>query len=222
MATLSENITRAIQDLDSIRDAIINTGMPMPETENVDNYADWIAMMKPDFQLKVNMSGTEIPAEGGSVTITITSNTDWIIKYTGNDRFTFSAMEGRGDAVITVSAPVNYGEGTSILGTVSCPYDSSLTVLIGVSQDQLIETLSVNPTSITLRNMIGDSADVRVTSNTRWNAIVSGPFNIDRNNGTGNGTITISAAAGNDANGTLTITTQYQHAEATVTIIQRQ
>lgn len=76
-------------------------------------------------------------------------------------------MEGRGDAVITVSAPVNYGEGTSILGTVSCPYDSSLTVLIGVSQDQLIETLSVNPTSITLRNMIGDSADVRVTSNTR-------------------------------------------------------
>lgn len=40
MATLSENITRAIQDLDSIRDAIINTGMPMPETENVDNYAD--------------------------------------------------------------------------------------------------------------------------------------------------------------------------------------
>ena len=222
MATLSQNITRAIQDLNDIRDAIINTGMPMPETENVDNYADWIAMMKPDFQLKVNMSGTKIPPEGGSVTITITSNTDWIIKYTGSDRFTFSAMEGRGDAIVTVSAPVNYGNGTSILGTVSCPHDSSLTVLIGVSQDQLIETISVNPTSITLRNMIGDSKDVRVTSNTRWNAIVSGPFNIDRSNGTGNGTITISAAAGNDANGTLTITTQYQHVEATVSIIQRQ
>ena len=39
MATLSQNITRAIQDLNDIRDAIINTGIGMPENENVDNYA---------------------------------------------------------------------------------------------------------------------------------------------------------------------------------------
>lgn len=223
MATLSENITRAIQDLDSIRDAIINTGIPMPETENVDNYADWIAMMKPDFKLEINMSSTEIPPEGGSVTITITSNTDWVIQYAPTTtQFVFSATSGRGDAVVTVTALANHDKDIAIVGSVSCPHDGSLIKPIGIFQEKFIETLSVSPTSVTLRNMIGDSADVRVTSNTRWNAIVSGPFNIDKNNGTGNGYITISAAAGNDANGTLTITTQYQHVEATVSITQRQ
>lgn len=64
MSTLSENINRTIEDLNKIRDAIINTGVGMPENENVDNYASWIAMMKPDFKLEINMSSTEIPPEG--------------------------------------------------------------------------------------------------------------------------------------------------------------
>lgn len=38
MATLSENITNTITYLDEIRDAIIDTGLNMSQTEKVSNY----------------------------------------------------------------------------------------------------------------------------------------------------------------------------------------
>lgn len=223
MATLSENITRAIQDLNDIRDAIINTGIGMPENENVDNYAGWIAMMKPDLKLEINMSSTEIPPEGGSIRITITSNTDWVIQYAPTTtQFVFSATSGKGDAVVTVTALANHDKDIAIVGSVSCPHDSSLTKVIGITQDKFVETLSVSPTNIQFKNVVGTSATITVTSNTEWHAIVSGPFSISPTNGNGNGTIEVTTLGANDADGSVTITTQYDSLEQVVTITQRQ
>lgn len=222
MSTLSENINRTIEDLNKIRDAIINTGVGMPENENVDNYASWIAMMKPDFKLEINMSSTEIPPEGGSVTITITSNTDWVIQYAPTTtQFVFSATSGRGDAVVTVTALANHDKDIAIVGSVSCPHDSSLIKLIGISQEKFIETLSVSPTNIQFQNLIGDTAEITITSNTTWYAISSGPFSIFPASGDKNGTVEITTLAANDADGSVTITTQYDNLEQVVTITQR-
>lgn len=220
MATLSQNITRAIQDLNDIRDAIISTGVGMPENENVDNYASWIAMMKPDLKLEVSISSGTIPPEGGSVTITITSNTDWEITYVGT--FTFSATSGRGNATVTVSAPMNHDTDRIVLGNVHCVQDTSIMHEFGISQDKFVETLSVSPTSITFKNIIGITEEITVTSNTTWNAIPSGPFSISPSRNEGNGKITVTTLGANDADGSVTITTQYDNLEKVVTITQRQ
>lgn len=220
MATLSQNITRAIQDLNDIRDAIINTGVGMPENENVDNYASWIAMMKPDFRLEISISSGTIPPEGGSVTITITSNTYWEITYVGT--FTFSAISGRGNATVTVSAPINHDSDRMVVGNVHCVYDTSIMHPFGISQDKFVETLSVSPTSITFKNLAGTTAEITVTSNTTWNAISSGPFSISPTNWDGNGKITVTTLGASDADGSVTITTQYDNLKKVVTITQRQ
>lgn len=220
MATLSENITRTIQDLNDIRDAIINTGVGMPENENVDNYAGWIAMMKPDFKLEISISNNTIPAEGGSTTIIITSNTDWEITYVGT--FTFSTTSGRGNATVTVSAPINHDADRMVIGNVHCVHDTSLMHPFGINQEKFVETLSVSPTNIQFQNLIGDTAEITVTSNTEWNAVVSGPFSISPTNGNGNGTIKVTTLEASDANGNVTITTQYDNLEQVVTITQQQ
>lgn len=220
MATLSQNITRAIQDLNDIRDAIINTGIGMPENENVDNYASWIAMMKPDLKLEISISSGTIPPEGGSVTITITSNTDWEIEYTGS--FTFSATSGKGNATVTVSASANHDADRMVIGNVHCVQDTSIKHAFEISQDKFTETLSVSPTSVTFRNVVGTTAEITVTSNTAWHAVVSGPFSIFPASGDKNGTVEITTLAANDADGNVTITTQYDKLEKVVTITQRQ
>lgn len=220
MATLSQNITRAIQDLNDIRDTIINTGVGMPENENVDNYASWIAMMKPDFRLEISVSSGTIPPEGGSVTITITSNTDWEITYTG--AFTFSATSGKGNATVTVSAPTNHDTDRMVSGNVHCVHNTSIMRTFEIFQAKFTETLSVSPTSITFRNVVGATAEITVTSNTTWNAVSSGPFSISPSRNDGNGKITVTTLGGDDADGNVTITTQYDNLEKVVTITQRQ
>ena len=220
MATLSQNITRAIQDLNDIRDAIINTGVGMPENENVDNYASWIAMMKPDFRLEISVSSGTIPPEGGSVTITITSNTYWEITHVGV--FTFSATSGRGNATVTVSAPINHDSDRMAVGNVHCVYDTSIMRPFGINQEKFIETLSVSPTSITFKNLAETTAEITVTSNTTWNAVSSGPFSISPSRNDGNGKITVTTLGASDADGSVTITTQYDKLEKVVTITQRQ
>lgn len=220
MATLSQNITRAIQDLNDIRDAIINTGVGMPENENADSYAGWIAMMKPDFKLEISISNNTIPAEGGSTTIIITSNTDWEITYVGT--FTFSATSGRGNATVTVSAPINHGADRVVVGNVHCVHNTSIMRPFGISQEKFIETLSVSPTNIQFQNLIGTTAEITITSNTAWHAVVSGPFSIFPVSGDKNGTVEITTLAANDADGSVTITTQYDKLEKVVTITQRQ
>lgn len=220
MATLSENITRAIQDLNDIRDAIINTGVGMLENENVDNYAGWIAMMKPDFKLEISISNNTIPAEGGSTTITITSNTDWEITYVGT--FTFSATSGRGNATVIVSAPINHGADRMVVGNVHCVHNTSIMRPFGINQEKFVETLSVSPTNIQFQNLIGDTTEITVTSNTEWHAVVSGPFSISPANGNGNGTIKVTTLEASNADGSVTITTQYDNLEKVVIITQRQ
>lgn len=220
MATLSQNITRAIQDLNDIRDTIINTGVGMPENENVDNYASWIAMMKPDFRLEISVSSGTIPPEGGSVTITITSNTYWEITYVGT--FTFSATSGRGNATVTVSAPINHDSDRMVVGNVHCVYDTSIMRPFGINQEKFIETLSVSPTNIQFQNLIGDTAEITVTSNTTWHAVSSGPFSIFPTSGNGNGTIKVTTLEASNADGNVTIATQYNNLEKVVTITQRQ
>lgn len=220
MATLSQNITRAIQDLNDIRDAIINTGVGMPENENVDNYASWIAMMKPDFRLEISVSSGTIPPEGGSVTITITSNTYWEITHVGV--FTFSATSGRGNATVTVSAPINHDSDRMVVGNIHCVHNTSIMRTFEISQAKFVETLSVSSTSITFKNVVGATAEITVTSNTTWNAVSSGPFSISPSRNDGNGKITVTTLGANDADGSVTITTEYDNLEKVVTITQRQ
>lgn len=228
MATLSQNITRAIQDLNDIRDAIINTGIGMPENENVDNYASWIAMMKPDLKLEATIvggaEGIIIPSEGGSVSINITSNTYWEIDVvTAHPSLSWSQTSGFKNATVTVSAPANHNQKYAIIAAVRCKYDTSIVVMFGGRQDKLEDEISVSPTSISFTNHSGEEEEqINVTSNTDWHCIVSGPFNISRNSGSGNGRITVTRVAYDDADGSVIFTTDYDKKEAVVTISQRQ
>ena len=227
MSTLSENINRTIEDLNKIRDAIINTSVGMTLTENVDNYHEWIAMLKPDFKLEATIvggaTGIIIPPEGGSVSINVTSNTYWEINViTTHPSLSWSQTSGFKNATVTVSAPANHSQTYAIIATIRCIYDTSILVNFGGRQDKLEDKISVSPTSITFSNQPGESATITVTSNTDWTCITSGPFNVSKNHGSGNSSVTVTPAAREDASGNITFTTNYDKKTAVVTISQHQ
>ena len=61
---------------------------------------------------------------------------------------------------------MNHDTDRMVLGNVHCVQDTSIMHEFGISQDKFVETLSVSPTSITFKNIIGITEEITVTSNT--------------------------------------------------------
>lgn len=104
MPTLSENITNTITYLDEIRDAIIDTGVGMPDTTIVAEYDEWIKRLIP-IQLEISESSFSFKAPAASDTFEIVSNTTWTISIPS--WITISAQSGEGNAHLTISTTNN-------------------------------------------------------------------------------------------------------------------
>lgn len=130
MPTLSENITNTITYLDEIRDAIINTGVGMPDTTIVAEYDEWIKRLIP-IQLEISESSFSFNAPAASDTFSIVSNTTWTISVPY--WMTVSAQSGEGNARLTVSTTKNT-TGSQRRGTITITAKDIIVKTISVTQ----------------------------------------------------------------------------------------
>ena len=148
MPTLSQNITNTITYLDEIRDAIIDTGVGMPNTTIVAEYDEWIKRLIP-IQLEISESSFSFNAPAASDTFAIVSNTTWTI--TAPSWVTVSSSSGTGNARLTVST-TNNTTGSQRRGTITIIAKGIITKTISVTQaeEKWTEgnyTLTVSPSS---------------------------------------------------------------------------
>lgn len=107
MATLAQNINNTITYLDDIRDAIIDTGIGMPLTTPVSEYADWISKLEFIPILEVSQDSYHFSSNGGKLTINITCNSNWTITTSGDTTlFTVTPTSGSNNGILTITAPV--------------------------------------------------------------------------------------------------------------------
>ena len=130
MGTLSENITNTITYLDEIRDAIIDTGVGMPDTTIVAEYDEWIKRLIP-IQLEISESSFSFNAPAASDTFTIVSNTTWTVSVPY--WMTISAQSGEGNARLTVSTTKNT-TGSQRRGTITITAKDIIVKTISVTQ----------------------------------------------------------------------------------------
>lgn len=146
MATLSENITNTITYLDEIRDAIIDTGVGMPDTTIVAEYDEWIKRLIP-IQLEISKSSFSFNAPAASDTFTIVSNTTWNISTPS--WVTVSSSSGTGNANLTIYA-TNNTTGSQRRGTIIIIAKGVIikTILVAQAAEKWTEgdyTLTVSP-----------------------------------------------------------------------------
>lgn len=130
MATLSENITNTITYLDEIRDAIIDTGVGMPNTTIVAEYDEWIKRLIP-IQLEISESSFSFNAPAASDTFAIVSNTTWTVSTPS--WVTVSSSSGTGNARLIVST-TNNTTGSQRRGTITIIAKDVITKTISVTQ----------------------------------------------------------------------------------------
>lgn len=130
MPTLSQNITNTITYLDEIRDAIIDTGVGMPNTTIVAEYDEWIKRLIP-IQLEISESSFSFKAPAASDTFSIVSNTTWTVSTPS--WITVSASSGTGNARLTVST-TNNTTGSQRRGTITIIAKGIITKTISVIQ----------------------------------------------------------------------------------------
>lgn len=130
MATLSENITNTITYLDEIRDAIIDTGVGMPDTTIVAEYDEWIKRLIP-IQLEISESSFSFNAPAARDTFAIVSNTTWTVSTPS--WVTVSSSSGTGNARLTIST-TNNTTGSQRKGTITIIAKDVITKTISVTQ----------------------------------------------------------------------------------------
>ena len=130
MPTLSQNITNTITYLDEIRDAIIDTGVGMPNTTIVAEYDEWIKRLIP-IQLEISESSFSFTAPAASDTFAIVSNTTWTVSVPY--WMTVSAQSGEGNALLTVST-TNNTTGSQRRGTITITAKNVIVKTISVTQ----------------------------------------------------------------------------------------
>lgn len=130
MATLSENITNTITYLDEIRDAIIDTGVGMPNTTIVAEYDEWIKRLIP-IQLGLNKDTLSFSAPASSSTFVITCNTSWSIS--APSWVSLSSSSGTGSATITISVTANT-TGSPRSGTITVTAKSIIQDSLSITQ----------------------------------------------------------------------------------------
>lgn len=130
MATLSENITNTITYLDEIRDAIIDTGVGMPNTTIVAEYDEWIKRLIP-IQLEISESSFSFNAPAASDTFSIVCNTTWTVSTPS--WIIVSSSSGTGNANLTIYT-TNNTTGSQRRGTITIIAKGIITKTIWVVQ----------------------------------------------------------------------------------------
>lgn len=222
MPTLSQNITNTITYLDEIRDAIIDTGLNMPQTERVSNYKNWIKRLIPMTLHIILVPGESFPSTGGSIRVVIRSNTSWIIKSDAN-WITISQNSGTGDAEVTLTAEENVDAPRTARLTIGS-LNLVLTNTYLLTQARRPDTLNVSPTHIDFTNHPEETAQVLIQSNEHWTTTVTGNFAISPTEGGPNSSTiaTVSKLSNTDGTGTIIVTTDYDKLQKTITITQQQ
>ena len=222
MATLSENITNTITYLDEIRDAIIDTGLNMSQTEKVSNYKNWIKRLIPTTLHVTLVPGESFESTGSSIGVVIRSNTSWEINCYAN-WITISQNSGTGDAEVTLTAEENVDNLRTARLTINTT-NSAITNTYLLTQARRPDTLNVSPTHIDFTNHPGETAQVLIQSNEHWTTTVTGNFAINPTEGGPNSSTiaTVSKLSDTDGTGKITITTDYDKLQKTITITQKQ
>jgi len=137
---------------------------------------------------------------GGTATLTIECNSDWQITNPG-EWFTFSALNGRGNATVTVTAPANgsvYAKRIEL--TIRAGEAGGATVVsepVVVYQHGVPVVFEVSPApSVVYWGADAQSSSFTITTNADWTATSDRPWlSVSPASGTGTGTVTFSAPA---------------------------
>lgn len=176
--------------------------------------------------LSVRTRSLSLKSEGGSKTLRVNSNTDWQATLTGGDGWlTLGNTSGSGSAGIVVTATPN-ADSNAREATLSVRWidadGASHSENVTVSQAPTVQlppevkTLRVNKNDLSFKYR-GESKTVRVTSNTDWQATVTGGdawLTLSSASGSRNASITVTAAPNIDPNTrTATININWTNAE---------
>ena len=138
----------------------------------------------------VSPESLSFTAEGGSASVTISSNQSWTAT-TSDAWFSISSAEGEGDATLSLSVVANTST-DSRSGTVTLKAgDSSYTV--SVSQEGEDPILTISPESLSF-SADGGNKSITVTSNLSWTATSSDAWlTVSSSSGEGDATLSVTA-----------------------------
>jgi uncharacterized protein (TIGR02145 family) len=138
--------------------------------------------------LAVNPATIDAPANAGSYTVAVTSNTTWTATTTAS-WLTLSPASGDGNGTVTVNVTGNTTlEARNATITVAA---GALTETVTVTQAGVAPALAVSPTIMDADANAG-SYTVTVTSNTTWTATTTAEWlTLSPASGNGNGTVTV-------------------------------
>ena len=166
----------------------------------------------------VSPESLSFTAEGGSASVTISSNQSWTAT-TSDAWFSISSAEGEGDATLSLTVVANTST-DSRSGTVTLKAgDSSYTV--SVSQEGEDPILTISPESLSF-SADGGNKSITVTSNLSWTATSSDAWlTLSNSSGEGDATLTVMAQE-NPSTSSRTASVTFKGKDITFTVIVTQ
>lgn len=147
-----------------------------------------LSSCKKDPELTVSTNQISLSADGGSVSLKVKSNTDWSI--TGAKSWlTISPSTGSENGTVVISAQENEGVDSRDCKLTIATDDAEMIQTIDVKQEGSEVLLSVSPSDIYFTSKEGESAELKITTQTAWKITdVPSWLNVNQQ---GNGTTTI-------------------------------
>lgn len=148
-------------------------------------------------ELSVDLQSISLTAEGGSQTLRVTSNTNWIV--TGNAGWlSVSPSASNGSRSIVVSATENNTTQPRTCTLVVTSEDGKATATVNVSQSGKAEELAVDVNTINLQATKGSTGNLNISCNAAWT--ISGIpewLSISSTTGKGNANIVLTTQSDN-------------------------
>lgn len=171
-------------------------------------------------ELSIDLQSISLTAEGGSQTLRVTSNTNWIV--TGNAGWlSVSPSASNGSRSIVVSATENNTTQPRTCTLVVTSEDGKATATVNVSQPGKAEELAVDVNTINLQATKGSTGNLNISCNAAWT--ISGIpewLSISSTTGKGNANIVLTTQSDNASTTTrsavITITSGSKTASVTV------
>ena len=180
-----------------------------------------LSSCKKDSELSVSTNQISFSAEGESVSLKVKSNTDWSI--TGAKSWlTVSPSTGSEDGTVVISAKENEGTNARSCTLTIATDDAEVIQTINVEQKGSEVMLSVSPSDIYFTSKEGESAELKITTQTTWRITdVPSWLNVNQQ-GEGTTTIKITTKSANetDASRTAELNVTAGDKSATVTVTQ--
>lgn len=111
-----------------------------------------------------------LSADGGSASVSLSCNTDWVVSGAGSSVNWLSVMpnSGTGNALITLDASANTEVKVRSCKLNVRSIDGTLQQQLTVEQEAAAGKLEISPTVITLESGAGNSSTFTIASNTKW------------------------------------------------------